>query len=508
MPTDSRNKRIAKNTFLLYIRMLVMLGISLYTSRIILNALGFVDMGIYNVVGSIVLFISFINNSMSIAVQRFLTFDLGKNDKGRLNKTFNISISTHLLIALLIFIIAESFGLIFLDKILNIPPDKLNAAIFVFHISIITCCIGIVKVPFNAIIIAHEKMGIFAYLSIFEVCIALAIALTLPYIGTDRLKAYAVMMMLSSLFMTTCYCLYCFYRFRDIRFKIVWENKIFKQLIGFASWSAFGELAWVFTNQGVNFVLNIFFGPVVNTARGISYQIQSALMRFVSNFQTAINPQITKRYAAGEIENLYNLVFRSTCFSYYMMLFLSLPVILEIHFLLGIWLGEFPPYTAIFCQLILINSLIDIISNLLASVVKAYGKIRKYQIVVSSLLMLNLPLSYITLKFGAPAYTTFLIYGIISATLIVTRLYLLREMIDFPVKHFIKRVIFKLLSTTIFIVPIPIFIEHIQGNDNITKFIITSLTSVFCTAFIVYRIGLESNEKEMIKNNLKRIFHR
>ena len=502
--STQNNKRIAKNTAMLYIRMLVIMAVSLYTSRVVLKALGFVDMGIYNVVGSIVIFLGFINSSMSIAVQRFLTYDIGKNDTKALHNTFNTSILIHILIACIIFVLAEIFGLFMLENVLNIPPDRLNAAKFVFQMSIITCCISIVRVPYNAIIIAHERMGVYAYLSILEAAISLTIAFILSNADTDRLKIYAVLTMLSTLIVSMVYILYCRIQFKEIKFKFDWDKKTFKLLLGFASWSAFGELAWGFTLQGVNFVLNAFFGPLVNTARGISYQVQSIVMRFVSSFQTAVNPQITKRYAAGEKESLYSLVFRTTCFSYYLVLVLSLPLMLNIDFVLTVWLGEYPKYTKTFCILILVNCLIDIISNLLASVAKAYGRIRNYQLTVSFILAMNLPISYVALKFGLPAYSTFVVYALVSFTLLFARLYLLKQMINFPVKSFIAEVIVPLFYITTLILPLPLVTKYVMTGNGFVNFITTSAVAVISITIVIYLFGLKKEEKNIIHNIIKK----
>lgn len=506
--THNSNKKIAKNTAMLYIRMLVIMIVSLYTSRVILTALGFVDMGIYNVVGSIVIFLGFINNSMSIAVQRFLTYDMGKNDITALHNTFNTSILIHILIACVILVLAEIFGFFMLESVLNIPPDRLNAAKFVFQMSIVTCCIGIVKVPYNALIIAYERMGVFAYLSILEAAISLVIAFILSHAHADRLKLYAVMMMLSMFIVSITYILYCRVQFKEIKLKLSWDKQTFKRLLGFASWSALGELAWGFTLQGVNFVLNAFFGPLVNTARGISYQVQSIVMRFVSSFQTAVNPQITKRYAAGEKESLYSLVFRTTCFSYYLVLVLSLPLMLNIDFVLTLWLGEYPECTKVFCILILVNCLIDIISNLLASVAKAYGRIRNYQLTVSFTLAMNLPLSYIALKFGLPAYSTFVVYAFVSFALLFARLYLLKRMINFPVKSFVTEVVFPLIYITVLILPLPLAIRHIMDGNGVIDFITTSAVAVVSVMAMIYLIGLTKEEKNIIHNIIKKILRK
>ena len=502
--THNSNKKIAKNTAVLYIRMLVIMAVSLYTSRVILQSLGFVDMGIYNVVGSIVIFLGFINNSMSIAVQRFLTYDMGKNDITALHSTFNTSILIHILIACVILVLAEILGFFMLESVLNIPSDRLNAAMFVFQMSIVTCCIGIVKVPYNALIIAYERMGVFAYLSILEAAISLAIAIILSNAHTDRLKLYAVLMMLSMLIVSMAYILYCRIQFKEIKFKPQYDKKTFKMLLGFASWSALGELAWGFTLQGVNFVLNAFFGPLVNTARGISYQVQSIVMRFVSSFQTAVNPQITKRYAANEKESLYSLVFRTTCFSYYLVLVLSLPLMLNIDFVLTLWLGEYPEYTKIFCILILANCLVDIISNLLASVAKAHGRIRNYQLTVSFTLAMNLPLSYIALKLGLPAYSTFIVYAFVSFALLFARLYLLKRMVDFPVKSFIKEVVLPLIYITALILPLPLAARYVMNGNEFIDFITTSAAAVISVMTIIYLFGLKKEEKNIIHNILKK----
>lgn len=503
------NKRIAKNTAMLYVRMLLTMAVSLYTSRIVLKALGVVDMGIYNIVGSIVLFLGFINSSMSIAVQRFLTYDIGKKDDEALSRTFNSSILIHAFIALIVAVVAEVFGVFMLDNILNIPAERHNAAIFVFHISIITCCIGILRVPFNGMIIAQERMSIFAYLSILEAFMSLIIAFVISKASIDRLKLYSLLMMLSALIISISYIICCIRQFRDIKINLHYDSTTFKRLLGFASWSAFGELAWGFTNQGVNFVLNIFFGPIVNTARGISYQVQSIVMRFVSSFQTAVNPQITKRYAAGEKDSLYELVFRTTCFSYYLVLVLSLPLMLNMDFILSLWLEEYPSTTKIFCILILVNCLIDIIPNLLASVAKAHGRIRNYQLAVSIVLALNLPLSYVVLKMGFPAYSTYIVYAFISSLLLFTRLILLKNMMQFPISRFVKEVVIPLLLITILVLPIPLVTKYFIDVNIYVDFLVISIVAVLTIAIVIYKIGLKESERMLLNDIVKRkILHR
>lgn len=323
MSTDSANsKRIAKNTLLLYFRMLFMMAVSLFTSRVILNTLGVEDYGINNVVGGIVAMFGFINSSMTSATQRYITFALGKGEKERLKTVFSTSLQIHSLIALLIVLLGETIGMWFLYNKMQIPSDRMEAAFWVLQCSIVSTVVMIISVPYNAAIIAHEKMSAFAYISVLEVVLKLLIVYILVVFSVDKLILYAFLFLGIQIFIRFCYSIYCNRHFKETKYRHVWDKALFKEMTGFAAWSLFGNLSAVLFTQGLNMLLNVFFGPAVNAARGVAVQVQHAIQQFVGNFQMALNPQITKNYAKGEMQEMYNLMYRSARFSFYLLFFL------------------------------------------------------------------------------------------------------------------------------------------------------------------------------------------
>ncbi len=486
---------------MLYLRMIVLMLVSLYTSRLILRSLGVVDMGIYNVVGGFVSFLAFINSAMSIAVQRFLSFDIGQKNYTAASKTFSIAIIIHICIAIFILFIGETLGVIFLSKVLNVPAQRYDTAVWVFHFSVITCCISILKIPFNALIISVEKMGTYAYLGIIEAILNLSVAEVILYFAYDKLKLYAGLICIAAAVASSFYFLYCHFKIKEVRFNKSYDKSTFSVLLGFATWSAIGEIAWAGAVQGVNIVLNVFFGPAINTSRAIAYQVWGAVKRVVQGFQTAVDPQIFKQYAAGDKTSMQLLVCRSTCISFYLLLFLSLPLLLKMDYVLGLWLGQVPDYAVAFCRLNLINALIDTVSSLLTTVIKATGKIRNYQMTVSAVLFLNLPLSYIALKAGCSPNSTFIVYGLISTTLAIIRMLFVKKLTEFSVTLFIKRVLFPIVYVTLTILPIPIFINMFLGNSFLS-FVIVVFFSCTTTLVIVFLIGLKRNERLILTSKI------
>ena len=360
--TSDNNKRIAKNTLLLYFRMLFTMAVSLYTSRVVLNTLGVEDFGVYNVVGGVVAMFGFINGSMSSATQRYITFALGKGDKTWLQTVFSTTLQIHTLIAGIIVLLGETVGLWFLYNKMQIPADRMDAAFWVLQCSIVATIVMIISVPYNADIIAHEKMSAFAYISILEVVLKLVIVYMLVVFSFDKLILYAFLLLAIQLLIRFCYSIYCNRHFEETKYRHVWDKALFKEMTGFAGWSLFGNLAGVLFSQGLNMLLNVFFGPIVNAARAVAVQVQSAIQQFVGNFQMALNPQITKTYAKGELGDMHSLMFRSARFSFFLLYFLSLPVLFETNFILTIWLKTVPENTVVFLRIMICTSLIYTLS--------------------------------------------------------------------------------------------------------------------------------------------------
>ena len=502
--TTDNNKRIAKNTLLLYFRMLLMMFVTLFTSREVLDKLGVTDYGIYNVVGGVVAMLGFLNSSMSNAVQRYLSFEIGKNNEAGVNRFFNVSLFAHAGIAVFVFVVMEIVGVWYLNTHMNIPAERMDAANWVLQCSIFTTLFTIVQVPYNAIIISKEQMGIYAYISILEVVLKLLVVYMLAIGNFDKLKLYSVLIMVVTIGIVMIYRFYCTRKYKEAKFKLIKDWNLLKQIVGFASWNMLGELAWVFTGQGVNIILNSFFGPVVNAARGLAEQVNGAVNRFVANFQTAVNPQLIKNYASDQLGEMKTLLFRSTRFSYYLLLALSLPIILKMDFILHLWLKEVPDYTTGFCQLVLVSSLVSTLSNLLAQVARAYGKIRNYQIIVSIFLFLNFPLSYIVLKFGCSPLSSMFVNIGVNTMLLFVRLRLTNRMIQMTYGSFIRNVLLPVIIVTAVALVIPLIIYFMLDN-SIISFIIVCLVSFVSVGVSTYALGMNANERLYILAAISKI---
>jgi O-antigen/teichoic acid export membrane protein len=505
--TSQKNKRIAKNTLMLYFRMILTMLVSLYTSRVILNTLGVEDYGIYNVVGGVVTMFAFFNSAMSSATQRFLSYEIGKGDFIQLRKTFNATQIIHIGISVLIFILAETVGLWFVKTYLVIPPERLEAAIWVYHFSVLSFMVSIIQVPYNATIIAHERMNVYAYVSIIEVLLKLLIVFMLVWITYDKLILYGILHFGVVFLIASFYRIYTRRNFEETKFEVVRDKKLYKTLISYSGWNLFGNIAGVAKGQGVNILLNMFFGPTVNAARGVAMQVQSAVNSFVGNFQMAVNPQIIKSYAADEKEYMASLVIRSSKFSFYLLYFLSLPIIIEIDQILKLWLKTVPDYSSIFTILVLVIILIDCVSGPLMTAIQATGKIKVYQAVVGSLLTLILPISYILLKQGFSPEVTLYVNIVISIIALSFRLYLVWKLLDFPVLRFIQEIILKNIVIILISIAIPLLIRHYM-NENIVRLMIIFIVTMIWNLTVIYLLGLHKSEKAIVIRGFNKIIGR
>lgn len=495
---SNNNKRIAKNTLLLYFRMLFMMAVSLYTSRVVLNTLGVEDYGIYNVVGGVVAMFGFINGSMSSATQRYITFALGKGDKTRLQTVFSTTLQIHTLIAGIIVLLGETIGLWFLYNKMQIPADRMDAAFWVLQCSIVATVVMIISVPYNADIIAHEKMSAFAYISILEVVLKLVIVYMLVVFSFDKLILYAFLLLAIQLMIRFCYSIYCNRHFEETKYRHVWDKALFKEMTGFAGWSLFGNLASVLFSQGLNMLLNVFFGPVVNAARAVAVQVQSAIQQFVGNFQMALNPQITKTYAKGELGDMHRLMFRSARFSFFLLFFLSLPVLFETNFILTIWLKTVPEHTVVFLRIMICTSLIYTLSNPLIIANQATGKVKKYQAICGSILLLILPVSYISLRLGCPAYSVFIVHFVMESLTQMVRMILLRPMIGIRVRDYFNHIYKQVLVVVGVSIILPTLV-YLNIEAGIFRFVIVGLVCVVSVSTAAYLLGLSANERVFVK---------
>lgn len=439
--SSNKYKRMAKNAGMLYLRMLLTMAVALYTSRVILQTLGIEDFGIYNVVAGFVTMLGFLHGAMSSATQRFLAFELGKPGDRDVRGIFSMSLNIHILIALFVLVLGETIGLWFLKNQLTIPADRMIAATWVFHLALLSFMITIVSVPYNALIIAHERMSIFAWVSIIDVLLKLLILFMLGWFGFDKLILYAVLSLSVVLIIFIIYRTYCKKIFLESRFRLYWDKKLFQVMLSYTGWNLWGNIAAVMSGQGVNVMLNIFFGPSVNAARAIAMQVSGALNSFVQNIQVAINPQIIKSYAAQDMAYMHHLVCYGAKYNFFVLFFLSVPILINTDIVLSTWLGSIPEYTSIFVRLIIINILIDSISSPLITSAQATGKIKLYQSVVGGILLLNLPFSYLLLRIGSEPYIV--IYAGIATSILalLARLMILRKLTFLPVMRYVKEVI-------------------------------------------------------------------
>lgn len=502
--TSANNKRIAKNTLLLYVRMLFMMAVSLYTSRVILHTLGVEDFGIYNVVGGVVAMFSVISGSLSSAISRFITYELGKGDKEKLIRIFSSSVTIQIGLGLIILVLAEAIGIWFLNAKMTIPTNRMYAANWVFQLSILTFIINLISVPYNAAIIAHERMSAFAYISILEVVAKLVIVYLLLVSPIDKLIFYAILMAAVALIIRFVYGYYCKRHFEECTYHFIFDKKLLKKMFGFAGWNFIGAASAVLRDQGGNIVINLFCGPAVNAARGIAYQVNNAISGFVSNFMMALNPQITKSYASGDRDYMMTLIHQGARLSFYILLLLSLPVIINAHYILSLWLKIVPEHTTLFVQLVLIFAMSESISNPLITAMLATGNIRNYQIVVGGLQMMNLPISYILLRYGCIPETVLIVAICISQCCLATRLYMLRGMIGLSIREYMGKVYFNVLGVTILSAVIPGILSHYL-NETFISFLVVCVISVLCTFTVIYFVGCNQKERQLISSKITAI---
>lgn len=484
------------------------MAISLYTSRAVLSVLGEVDFGIYNVVGGFVTMFTVISGAMTTATQRFLSFEIGKKENGNVKPMFSTAVMIHLILGGIILIFAETFGLWFLNTHMNFPKDRFFAANWVFQFSLLTFIINVVSVPYNAAIIAYEKMKAFAYVSIIEVTLKLLIVYLIIISHIDKLILYTILLAAIAIIIRIIYGVYAKRNFPDCVFYWNWDKTYRKNVMSFVSWNLIGSLANVAKEQGINVLLNIFFGATINAARGIAYQVSNAINGFVNNFQLAMNPQIVKSYAADERSDMFKLVFKGSKLSYLLLLTMSMPIIIEAPFILKIWLKNVPSYTVIFLRLVLITALIESLSGPLITSMHASGKVRDYQIIVGGISLLTLPISYLFLKIGYPPYSAMFVGILISILCHFARLILLYKIIDLPIIKFIKTVTIRVFLISLLSIIIPIITFLWLKGDSWLTFIFICMISFMSTITISYLLGLNANEKLFCKNKMLEILNK
>lgn len=481
------------------------MGVGLYTSRVVLNTLGIEDFGVYNIVGGIVVLFGFFNTAMSGATQRFLSFDIGKNDIIQLNKTFNTTLNIHFLIAIIVLVLAETIGLWFVNYKLNLPVDRMNAVNWVYQFSVLTFLFGIIQVPYNALIIARERMNVYAYISIFEVVFKLLIVYLLVVLNYDKLKLYSILLFVIAFFIQLIEKQYCKKNFEESKYSFQHDKEYTKVLLSFSVWNLFGNIAAIARAQGNNILLNLFFGTILNASYGIAMQVQGVVATFVSNFQMAVNPQIIKQYAAGNKEQSLKLIYQSSKLSFFIMFLITSPIIFNVDYILELWLKNPPSYTPVFVILCLINMLIDTISGPLIVGAQAHGNIKWYQIVIGTLIFLCFPISYFLLKlYNDPILVFYTIIGVNFISLVL-RMVFLKYLIRFDIIDFFKNVLFKIIIIfSLSLIVYYLFITNIKNESNFIVFILKSCSIMVTNLVLIYFIGISRIEKKFIINFIRK----
>lgn len=499
--TLDNNKRIAKNTLLLYFRQLLLMFIGLFTSRVVLNSLGVENYGVYNVVGGIVAMFTLLTGSLSAAISRFINVGLGKGDIGRLNVIFSTAVNVQIGMAILVGLLCEIGGVWFLNTHLNIPIARMEAANWVLQLSIITFCINLISVPYNAAIIAHEKMNVFAYISILEGVFKLIVAYTLYVSPYDKLKTYAVLLTVIAIILRFIYGFYCGKTFKECHYHYVFDKQILKDISGFAGWNFFGSGAYLFNTQGVNIVTNLFFGVAANAARGVATQAEGIVKTFVTNFTTAINPQIMKSYAEGNLHYTFSLVCRGAKFSYCLMLIFAVPFMFETETIMTLWLKTYPPEAPLFLRLSMIGTMFDLLGNSTANAAWATGKIKRYYLYVATIGCLVFPISWICFEIGCPAYTSYIVFAVIYLLLVFVKLWILNGLIGFPQMMFIKEVVFRIGIVTLSSFILPVIIYNIMNDSMFWHLLLTVICGI-SACYSIYLFGLSTKERKTINTML------
>ncbi len=497
------SKRIAKNTALLYFRMLLVMCVTLYTSRVVLKVLGAEDFGLYNVVGGIVTMFTFLNGSLGAATSRYITFELGRKNHKRLNEVFNVAFVVHIMIAIVITILAETIGLWFFYEKMTIPPDRLNAAFWVYQISIATCFVSLTQVPYNATIIAHEDMRIFAAVGIFDALAKLAIAYLIHISSIDKLVFYAAMLCAVQVSIQLYYRYYCNRKFRECKIALCKDKPLYKEMIGYAGSDMIGQISVLAQGQGLNILLNMFFGPVVNAARGIAYQVQGAITQFSANFMTAVRPQIIKSYAEGDIKGMMKLVCQSSNFSFYLMWAISLPICLESPYILRLWLGEYPDHSVSFLILVIILCLIQTVKTPRSTIFHACGHLKLSNIIVGTILCAAFPLAYALLRLGYPPESVF---WAANATMLLSEFasaLVLKKYIRYSMRGYFTSVHLRCIAVAAvsFVIPYMVYDKFLE--ESILRLIITVIITTISAALSSLYIGMDKTTRQKLFNLIK-----
>lgn len=499
--SNTSSSRIVKNTIILYGRMLLMMIIGFFTSRIVLQSLGVTDYGILNVVAGLITMFTMVSDTFSITIGRFITYNLGKGDLQKLKTIFSTSVNIQIILSVFIIILMETIGLWFLETKLVIPEERMFAARCVYQFSILSFVVGLISVPYNSEIISHEKMNVFAYFSLFEAFAMLLIAVLILYSPYDKLIIYSILLFFVSVIKRLFYGYYCTKHFPESRYIFILDKQTMIEMSKFSGWNFLSSGAVVLRVQGTNIMLNLFFGPTMNAAKGIANQLNNLLNGFVSNFMTAMNPQITKNYAINNLDYMKKLAFQGAKFSYFIFLFCSVPILCDTHYVLHLWLKKVPEHAVLFVQLIVIYTLLDTLSRTLRTAIYATGKIMRFQLYVTVLEILNLPISYFFLIKGAIPEIVSVINIVMAQFCLLAMLVLASDLLGFSIKEFFKDIYLKTMIVSIFAF-IPPIIAVFFFPESLFRFIVICILSIIFTGISIYFIGCNNAEKEFIKQKM------
>lgn len=498
------NKRIAKNTMMLYGRTAFSMLISLITSRVTLRTLGVVNYGISDAVGGVIGMFSIVSGSLSGSISRFITYELGHGDTDKLNRIFSTALNIQMAIGFVIILLGETLGVWFLNTQMNIPEERMTAANWVLQFSIMSFFIGLTQVPYGACLVAHEKMSVFAWFSIVDSCLRLLIVYLLYISPYDKLITIAFLGFVVSLGMRIAQRIYCMRTFEECHYHFVFDKALLKEMTGFAGWSFLTNTAWIFNTQGVNILINIFFGVTFNAARGVANSIQGYVTKFYGDFMTALSPQITKSYAAGELDEMNRLVCRGARFSYFLMFTLSLPFMFEAYQVLYLWLGLVPDYTVTFFRLSMIAALITLLGQTGVKACMATGRIKWYTIIITTVGCLVFPLTWIAFKMGMPVESTYIVYIAVYTLLDIIRLYIMRHLWGFPIMMYVRETFIPVVLVTVLAVIIP-WAMYLEIPDSVLKSFAVMAASVICAGASVILVGLKKSERQMLTEKVKEV---
>lgn len=500
------NKRIAKNTLYMYFRMGITLIVSLFTARVVLNTLGVSDYGLNNVVAGFVSMLAYLNSLLSTGTSRFLTLGLGKRNLNNLRKTFSACLTIHLVIAIITIVLGETIGLWFVNYKLVIETNRLLAANITYQLALFSLALSIMQTPYSASIISHERMSIYAYMSIFDVVMKLIIVFLLIYCDGDKLILYSIFYFIVNVINIIFYRIYCTHNFDECSWKLGFDKQLYKDIFNYVGWNSLSGLAFMLNGQGLNIMLNLFFGTVVNAARGIATNVCGYLTKFVSSFQVAVNPQVIKYFAEGNINQMNKLTMNNSKYSLYLVLFFCIPFLLETKYILFLWLGQVPDYSVAFIRISIIILMVQSIDYPIGNAIHAYGKMKLPNLTSSIIYLMALPISYIAMKLGATPIVSYIVLSIVYPTVLICDLWILNKYSSFNRLDFLNNVIFKGLGilTISFIIP---FIIYNQMQSSFMRFILICISSITISFFTIFYLGINKDIRLKILKKIKSIIH-